>query len=352
MADKKKQHYVPKFLLRQFSNDDDRKLINVFNVNTKFYRANCPLKDQGQESYFYGADGKIENILEQLENSAAPIIADIQKKLILPKWGTSENRLLFMFSLMMSFRTINASETTNEFIDKTFQEIKKLDSRFSDEKYKNIHMGIREPAAYTFATIGKDIFKAYDLELILLHNKTNTKFILSDDPSIKYNQFLEQRNHPGGHTGLFSKGLQVFFPISPELMLVYFDKWAYKFGYKKNKVVEITDPIDIEQLNILQMVNCTKIIYSSKHTTEHYLTELSNKAVKLRQSDRTELKEINKRQIDEDGNENIYYLHHNIERKIKMRLSFIKQPQHAKSHNMSDYFVQVRDEKMRSEILG
>jgi len=43
MAQNKKQHFVPKFLLRHFSIDENRKLIGVYNVNSGFHKADCPL---------------------------------------------------------------------------------------------------------------------------------------------------------------------------------------------------------------------------------------------------------------------------------------------------------------------
>ena len=347
MAENKKQHFVPKLLLRHFSNDTEKKLINIFNSDTKFYRADCPLKDQGQEDYFYGEDGQIEEALAKLENAAAPIISDIITKGNLPKRESEEYQHLFFFSFLLSYRTKYVVEQMNEVVDKTFQEIAKLDVRFDKFKESGIRMELNNPAALSLGIVSKGIWQAYDLELVWLINKSTSKFFTSDNPSIRYNQFLESRKHPGGHLGMFTKGLQLFFPISPDFMLVYYDKWAYKFGNKKDKVIFVTNPADIDQLNYLQVINCTEIIYSNNSIKEFALSQLSDRAKALRSRDKTKLYEINKRFKDKEGNEHIQYTQHGDNRTTRLNLSFVKQPQGAKSHKINDFVVQLRDERLR-----
>ena len=347
MAEKKKQHFVPKLLLRYFSTDTDRNLINIFNADTKFYKSNCPLKFQGQENYFYGEDGIIEDAFGILENATAPIISNIISSKTLPKWGSADSQHLFLFSMLLSFRTKNTEEQMNEIVDKMFQEIKKLDSRFSDPQYNDIHIGIENPVAFSLGIVAKEIFKAYDLGLKLVVNKSSKKFIISDHPAVLYNQFLEIRKHPGGHLGLLTKGLQLFFPISPECMLVYFDTWAYKVGNKKDIVVYVQNSNDIDQLNYLQIVNCTEMIYTNNEVREFELSQFSDKAKSLRLQDRTKFYEVNKHYTDNEG-EHILYMQHGDERKIKLNLSFVKQPSRAKSHKLNNYVVQLRDERLRN----
>ncbi|AEA44124.1 DUF4238 domain-containing protein [Fluviicola taffensis] len=347
MAEKKKQHFVPQLLLRHFSTDRDKKLINIFNSDSKFYKSNCPLKSQGQESYFYGEDGIIENALGELESNAAPIVSNIISNKTIPKRDSLDSQNLFLFSMLLSFRTKNTVKHMNEVVDKPFQEIKKLDSRFNDNKYDNIHVGLKNPAAFSLSMISKEVLNAYDLGLKLIVNKSNKKFITSDHPAVLYNQFLEERKHPGGHLGIFTKGLQLFFPISPECMLVYYDTWAYKVGNKKDNIIYTQNSSDIDQLNFLQMVNCTEMIYTNDSVKEFELFRFSDKAKSLRTQDRTKFYEVNTRYKDDEGLEHIQYIQHGDNRNINLKLSFIKQPQGAKSHKLSDYVLQFRDERLR-----
>lgn len=347
MAEKKNQHFVPKLLLRHFSTDPNRKLINIFNADTKFYKSNCPLRHQGQESYFYGEDREIEDTLAKLENAAATIISNIVSNNTIPKWGSDDSRHLFLFSMLLSFRTKNSAEHMNEVVDKMFQEIKKYDSLFDNPNYNKIYFRLKNPSAYSLGIIAKEVFKAYDLGVKLVVNKSNKKFIISDHPAVLYNQFLEDRKHPGGHLGMFTKGLQLFFPISPECMLVYFDKWAYKVGNKKDIVVYTKNANDIDQLNFLQIVNCTEMVYTNDGVKEFDLSQFADKAKSLRIRDKTKFYEINKRYKDKEGLEHIQYTQHGDDRKIKLNLTFMKKTQGAKSHKLSDYVVQLRDERLR-----
>lgn len=347
MPEKKKQHYVPKLLLRYFACDAKKSLINVFNANTNFYRSSCPLKTQAQEDYFYGKDGVIEDGLGKIETTAAPIISKIVEEKILPKRGTKDHEDLFLFTMLLEGRTKNNAEHLNEMVDKMFQEIKKSDSRFKKKKYEDLHLQLENAAAFGLSVLAEKVFIAYDLELALLVNQTEKGFITSDHPAVSYNQFLEVRNHPGGHHGLVTKGLQIFLPISPNCMLVLYDKWAYKLGNKKDNVINVTNTKDIEQLNYLQIVNCTDLVFSNNLIKEHELILLSERSKLLRSKDRTKLHEINKRHIDDEGNEHVYYTQHADNRKIKLNLSFVKQTQHAKSHKLNNYAVQFRNEQLR-----
>jgi Protein of unknown function (DUF4238) len=346
MAEKKKQHFVPKLLLRSFASDYDKKLISIFNVDTGFFRLGCPIKNQAQEDFFYGNDGVIEDSLGKIENDTAPIIKSILNNRLLPKRDTKEYGLLFFFSLLLAYRTQNAAEQINEVVNKSLQEIIKLDEGLKDYRDSGLKFGYKNPAAESLKIISESILGAYDLELKLLVNNTKNKFIVSDNPAVKYNQFLEKRKHPGGYLGIYAKGLQLFLPISPDLLLVYFDKWAYKIGNRKDKVVLVNNAKDINTLNYLQIVNCFETVFSQQDN-EFYLNQLAEKSRKLRSQDSTIFKEINKRFVDENGNEHIQYMNQGVNKGFNMDLSFIKQPQPAKSHILSDFVVQLRDEKMR-----
>ena len=67
MAEKKRQHYVPKFYLKLFS-WDDKKLINIYNISHKQIIPNGTLEKQCYEDYFYGKDLVIENSFGTIES--------------------------------------------------------------------------------------------------------------------------------------------------------------------------------------------------------------------------------------------------------------------------------------------
>ena len=65
-SDKKNQHFVPKFYLRNFSFQNNGNELGIFNTKTEFYFKNAPIKAQGSKTFFYGHDGIIEERLSKL----------------------------------------------------------------------------------------------------------------------------------------------------------------------------------------------------------------------------------------------------------------------------------------------
>lgn len=55
----KKQHYIPRFLLKKFAIDVNKKLINIHLMENNEFIINADLYDQAQEKYLYGSDQKL-----------------------------------------------------------------------------------------------------------------------------------------------------------------------------------------------------------------------------------------------------------------------------------------------------
>ena len=60
MAEKKKQHFVPKFYMSLFANSN--KEFAVYNIEKRMCAYPVPYKNQCYKDYFYGKDGKEFNI--------------------------------------------------------------------------------------------------------------------------------------------------------------------------------------------------------------------------------------------------------------------------------------------------
>ena len=75
MVDRKNQHYVPKFHLRQWSTDG--KLISLYNkYNQKFVDNKGAIKNMASKDYLYDKDGEVEALLGEIEASISPISQD------------------------------------------------------------------------------------------------------------------------------------------------------------------------------------------------------------------------------------------------------------------------------------
>jgi len=132
-------------------------------------------------------------------------------------------------------------------------------------------------------------------------------------------------------------------------MLVYYDKWAYKLGNKRDSTISLNNENDIDHLNFLQTINCNSIVFSNSLISETYLSKLAKRAINLRNQDLTNLKEINESYTDAKGFEPIQYTQFGNNKNINLQLTFIKETKNAKSHNLSDFVIQLRNEKLRNK---
>ncbi len=103
-TDKKRQHYVPKFYLRNFSVEGNGKQIGIFNTNQELYIQNGALAKQAYMPFFYGKDGKIEDLLSLQEGEASSVIREIINTGKLPLYNSLEYKILLLFVILTASR--------------------------------------------------------------------------------------------------------------------------------------------------------------------------------------------------------------------------------------------------------
>lgn len=85
MAENKKQHYVPKFYMRNFSFGSRGEPIYLFNLKSKKKILEGNLGNQCYENYFYGDDLVAEKAFGMIEGRAAGIFKDYVNNGIIPQ---------------------------------------------------------------------------------------------------------------------------------------------------------------------------------------------------------------------------------------------------------------------------
>ena len=106
MTEKKKQHFVPRFYLRNFSLNAEGKKISLFNFAACKYVSCSNLYDQAYKNYFYGEDLTIEDALADLEKEAAKIINSTLLNDTVPMMGSDEHHILLVFIMFLRQRTV------------------------------------------------------------------------------------------------------------------------------------------------------------------------------------------------------------------------------------------------------
>lgn len=333
MPQKKNQHYVPQFYMRNFS--DDGKMIGVYLLKSKRYVPKAPIKNQASKDYMYSKDPTMENALSDLEGLADETIKKIISN---PKMKIDgkDKEILLVFTLLQLGRTLAQTEklqdlTNNACKQRLKAEInqkigKEINSKLPSA-YENVWdkmvFQLPNPGIYGVGLCAKLLPMCSDLRYKLLINKTDIDFVTSDNPTCMYDEYLERMEDYS--VGLALRGIEIFLPLSPRLAMMYYDKEVYKLGSAHKEYVEISDTHDIIELNKLVAINAKETLMckdSSKGM--QFFSQYANFHGRL--SNQNCVEEI--RFVDSDNN--ILTGFHTKAKFFKMKLNFLKElPRYA-----------------------
>jgi len=348
MPEKKKHHYVPIFYLKLFSNKKDNKTIGIFNIESKKFISDGALKSQAQKNYLYGKDKRIENALQFLESDASRIFTLLVEKHKLPTVGTKDHFTLFEYVVFQATRTVYSFNSIDEHFDKLIKAAYKKDKRVKDY-LPFVEFQLTNSAAFALSTIYSILPIVFDLEYKLLINKTSWKFITSDNPVIKYNQFMESRQWPGGHCGWGVTGLQVFFPLSPDVCLILYDKDIYKIGSKNRNTLSIWSINDVKDINKLQFINANENIYFNDEVDGSYIKQISQTNEEFRREQKILVDEFRQAET-ETSNEALILHSYDEDIKINLYLTFIEEKKSVKRKQLGPTMMNVRNPKLCREL--
>jgi hypothetical protein len=273
MPEKKKQHFVPQFYMRNFSADTEKKKVSLYNFGSEKRIDDIPIKDQNYDDYFYGKDGEIEDALGLIEGKAADVIADIISRSELPARMSDGHITLLIFALFQAGRTPTAAAEIEELSEKLMKEIMKADPKLTASA-EGVHIKVKNAPAMSLQTVAATHVFALDLKWKLLLNNTNRLYITSDHPAVMYNQFLEKRKTIGSNIGLAVKGMQFFLPLGPRHLLMIYDDGVYRIGGRKHLESTIeAQELDVSALNALQTANADELLYFSPDTEPDHVIE-------------------------------------------------------------------------------
>lgn len=255
----KKQHYVPQFLLNYFTNEDN--LIWCYDKQWKKIRQKG-VGGVAFEEYFYDKqpgqkDGSLEYVYQQTETIAAAIIQKIVDTRTLSCITLDEKEALAMFIVFQLNRTKIALKEIEDFQGQFWQPIKEfaestgakldsepglakdlwLDSISNTEKYTEIIM----KKGWSLAGSGGE-------------------FYTSDHPVVKSNFKNRALSGIRGILGLDSDGIEIYFPLTPSLLLCIQCEKSYQV---LNENVTQYRPENIEYVNHLQVRQSDKFVFAA-----------------------------------------------------------------------------------------
>ncbi len=260
----KRQHYVPRFYLERFASPLDG-YVNIGVIKDRKIIPKADYRNQCQEEYFYGKDLHLEkNLFSKIDGLGSSTLGDVIKTETLPKRGTESWQMLYMYTHLQHLRTMAAyDESAAQIIDLEtlmFKEYLKskgipdFDPKFIPGNHPS------EGMKMILSACADTVIEIMDLKLKLLINSTTGEFITSDNPVALVNPYYHGRCS-GGTTGLAKSGLQIFLPISPRHVIVFYDRDLYEIGERKRQVVHVRSEHDVKWLNKLQHLNARACVY-------------------------------------------------------------------------------------------
>ena len=254
--DKRRQHYVPKFYLRNFS--EDKKSIGIYFFEKNKIINHASIKDNLWKEYFYGEDAVIENKLGEYEGRWNDIISAIIETERLPD-TESDLVLLRYFILISSARTQKRGNQMNNDYTTLIKQVLEVEDPELFEKVMNagedgFSVKVNYPALPFINAAQRSLPLVIDLKMVLLINKSAIDYVTSDNPTVFYNQLFQEKNLSRGF-GWGESGIQFIIPVSPQIAICMYDSDVYNV---KEKVLDSSSTIN--KLNELFLNNSDELI--------------------------------------------------------------------------------------------
>ena len=256
----KKQHYVPKFLLRKFSRSGAD--INLLALRTNSRILGASLKTQCYRDHYYGKDGSIEKGFSEMEAATSAVLGELSED-HLEGLSDEDLRVLLYFTHYQSLRTVGAEVEIKDMMRGVLMELLKTSPKISAEDIEGVGIEINTSTAETLILAAKTLPVLFDLKFKFLINPHELQFVISDNPVAFYNQFAENTkafSYIQGATGLAAKGLQIFLPLSPRVQMALYDPATYQYGSPRKLTCGVSAK-DVALLNRLQIIGADDCVY-------------------------------------------------------------------------------------------
>jgi hypothetical protein len=283
----KKQHFVPKFLLRNFSSDSRKRLISLFYLPGSQVIKGVSIKDQAYKKNIYssGSDNSLEDYLSMVERDTCAIINKIIHDESISITLKEELILKHFINLQIS-RTPEKIQTIQGQVDKLARTAFRHDPRVKDF-INDFTIHLTSPYHFTIAIALQLTPMLFDLKFSLLKNNSEQSVLLGQHPAIITNPFLYEKKLISSKQGLALKGILILLPISPKYVIALYDRQRYSLtDFAK---IGILSQEDINKINLFQFCYTTDCIYFYDDEKINF-SDYKNKTEKFRTDDKSMIK--------------------------------------------------------------
>lgn len=242
----KNQHYVPRFLLKNFTQENEQLFVfdkqnsNVFKTNIKKIVA-----EKGFYNFdFEGTELTLEQSLSHVEADAAKVIQNIIDNQSLQQVSKEDYLLLALFIAIQFNRTPNWRTVWEDLHDGLAEKIEGMGFKLEDvEGYvESTPEGTKLEHMMGVAMSHEFMPYLLNKHWVLLKATPEMPYWISDNPITLQNQ---RDLRPYGNMGFNSPGIEIYFPVSSELTIAL---WCpslieqIQASYKDYRTIKTYDP--------------------------------------------------------------------------------------------------------------
>jgi len=258
----KKQHFVPQFILKNFVTENNSIWIFDKKSGKSFSSA---IRDSASEKYFYQFGAKnqgidLEEDISKLESDCAPIIQKIINEATIKNINHTEHLTICLFVAVQYLRTYRIRETLGQINEILIKELEKENINVGD--IEGIHAlsknEIKESTILGMYPSSLSIAKELmEKNLALFVSSSDSEFLISDNPVTLHNH---QPRPNRGNLGFKLKGIEIYFPITPIMCIVF--TCPSLLDDLKNKINRARLLKHVGQLNNLDINESSNLINS------------------------------------------------------------------------------------------
>ena len=218
----KKHHYVPQAILRRFSADSAQTQVYVFD-KARMKSFPSSIRDAGCENYFNtveveGQTVSFEGLFQTNDDQLARLLEIIVSSRSLAVLIPQDRAALSEVVAAQIVRTKLLRTTIRSIAEQLSRSLREagFDPREVDGFSIPTDQETRRAALASFLDLRRIVAALQEKRPILIHGSDSTLFWTSDNPVVLHNSF------PYGEQGLNSPGIEIYFPISSELVLGFF----------------------------------------------------------------------------------------------------------------------------------
>lgn len=218
----KNQHYVPQFILRNFTHNGthlycfDKKTGKRFSPNTQ---------NVASEMYFYDLENGVpeysfEYQLTDLETKVAPIIEHVVKERTIRNLSEDQRRAISLYTAVQMLRTPHSREDilhVNREMARILRENGAVPNDVTNFREIETEQEAKEITLYNLRIASEMVPEIMNKKWLLC--VSDEKFLISDNPVVRQN--TRNKSSVRGTLGLKNQGIEIYFPLSPSVLLSF-----------------------------------------------------------------------------------------------------------------------------------